>query len=421
MESKTQKRKRLDSIDWKKEAKRALVTTSEFKAKIDYLKSHGGEQLTKRTSRCLFLANEYNYFIMSGHDLDYRLLYFQDANGFQVYSTNIFDESKNTRKKRQRAIVILHKKFRELTGLNENGALAKAFGRVNYHWKKCVPKQFYYMNPKFKCMESYDAKRWIICSEIDDSSHYPAAGCGLLPDALTQRVVAGRVAPTEEYPFAFYPATGHVAQYGEFDTHEWLKKPYATQLFDKKRWKSANSADTETILMKASKYELTETWKYFYERRKDDAEAKLVMNSAIGYMHRKDDKKYAEYPFAHIAAVIIARANEKHIRMVDKIGFKHVVQIVVDSIVYAGDKIMGATKSEKNLGVYVQEYAGAKGIFREILCKAIFGGIDKDFKKIVSSPFNVKSDGTPITQEYKDSLTPETISEMWQWQKRDII
>ena len=74
--------------------------------------------------------------------------------------------------------------------------------------------------------------------------------------------------PTEEYPFAFY-ASGHCAEYGVFDTHEWLGSPLFPYLFrlDQREDYAFNPLSDEeelTILMKASDYTMDSVWNYFY-------------------------------------------------------------------------------------------------------------------------------------------------------------
>ena len=218
---------------------------------------------------------------------------------------------------------------------------------------KCVPKQLYW---------SKNARYVGPVNSVDFSSHYPASCCGTLPDSHTAITVKGTVKPTAEYPFAFYIKSGHIAIYKEMDSHNWLinrlpmnqlfRMKTVRKLFDDRFQPLVKPKDDVTILMKASKYTLDSVWQYFYNTRKDDDDAKLILVAAIGQMHRK---LYTRDKYAHIAAVCIARANQKMLELTAKLKLEDILQIQVDGVMYTGNQIIGIPVEEKHLGAPVQE------------------------------------------------------------------
>ena len=129
------------------------------------------------------------------------------------------------------------------------------------------------------------------------------------------------------------------------------------KLFDDRFQPLVKPEEDITILMKASSYNLNDVWQYFYDIKQTYNEeteeykvAKLVLNAAIGQMHRK---KYDRDKYAHIAAVCIARANQKMLDLIAKLELEDILQIQVDGVMYTGDKNIGI--DDKYLGAPVQE------------------------------------------------------------------
>lgn len=244
------------------------------------------------------------------------------------------------------ALVNIRAKFKEL----ENAGFKTCFGTVDDKILRCVPKQFYW---------SKNEPYFGFVSSVDFSSHYPACLCGDLPDSHTAIEMPGTVKPNKEYKFAFYIKSGHLAIYKEFDTHDW-ETNLQFGLTDLFRFRSYRTYDDTykvvkpkndvTILMKAADKKLDAVIKYFYDRKSYDTEAKLTLNAAIGQMHRK---KYDRDKFAHLAAVAIARANNKMLNLVSNVKKSDIIQIQVDGIIYKGDKKLGI--DTKYLGAPVQE------------------------------------------------------------------
>lgn len=359
---------KIQYINWKYEARKVKLTASEMRQKLAEVMSTRTKTETK-TKRAEYTEQTYG---LQKHG-DYCELYLVENNEYVIYSTNMFDDKKNDNNEYTRPDRLFEYKFREM---NNNTSLRVAFGFAHKDIKRCIPRQFYFINKKY-CNNVYKA------SAIDASSQYPSGCLGRLPDYHTAKPVVGRALPTEEYPFAFY-ASGHCAEYGVFDTHSWLGNPLFPYLFrlDQREdyaFKPLPDDQELTILMKASEYTMDSTWNYFYANKNSCAkdtveynEAKLIMNKTIGCWHRKDkDKKrimsyddHGSYQLAHIVAIAIARGNQKILDMVDKIGLHFVLHICVDGIIYLGDRKLGIDKSE--LGRFAQEFIGADFMMKDI-------------------------------------------------------
>lgn len=259
----------------------------------------------------------------------------------------------------------LRKVFRDKTGVT----LKKAFGTTSSSdIRLCVPKPLYYIDYN-QCNKTLNN-----VSGIDVTSMYPACVKGSLPDAHTAIEKQGRIKPTEEYPFAFYLKSHHCAEYGVFDTHDYMSVDFDSTLFKFLCWNSLkkeliykNVKDEEeiTLLMKPSKFTFDETIDTFMERKKNgDPLAKAVMNVGLGTLHKNPDnqrglKKGQEIQaYYHFCAIMQGRANSKQINTMNEIR-KHggtVLQAIVDSIIYIDncDKEFGI--DEKILGEYHLDY-----------------------------------------------------------------
>ena len=359
--------KKINYINWKEEATIKVLQNDEMIEKLLNVKASRKLAPTK-TKRADF--DELSYGLDKKGD--YVSLYMYEDGKYIIYKNNIMDDKKNNKNIVKKVDREFDYKFREFTGTT----LRKAFGFVDKTLKRCIPKQFYYVNPMY-------LNKKLIASSIDASSQYPSGCLGKLPDMHKAILVKGRAMPTEEYPFAFY-ASGHCAEYGVFDTHDWMGHKMAPYLFrmspaDPYPLRRLKDEEEETILMQASDYTMDETWRYFYNNKKNcekDSEeynlAKLIMNKTIGCWHRKDkDKKeimtyddHGSYQLAHIVAIAIARGNQKILNMIDRIKTGFVAHVCVDGIVYLGDKQFGAPEAE--LGVFSQEFTGCEFLMKGI-------------------------------------------------------
>ena len=251
------------------------------------------------------------------------------------------------------AISKVRAKFENIT----NSSFVRAFGTANKNILRCIPKQFYWAN---------SAPYVGNINSVDYSSQYPCNLGGLLPNSHGAIEIKGTVKPSKDYPFAFYINSGHIAIYNELDTHNWIYSKFKDNLFRYKtyrkdyddRFKDILPDEDVTILMKASKYNLKETYEYFYNIKqtydkgtKEYDEAKLVLNASIGQMHRKRYVKDDKY--AHLAAVTIARSNNNMLLLTKSLKISDILQIQVDGILYKGDMKLGV--DDVYLGAPVQE------------------------------------------------------------------
>lgn len=402
-------KKEIKYIYWKRESKVIYLTQEEFANKIKSLEEQNYTKIDYNTITSSY--RESNTYSIK-REFDYYILFLRENNNFVRYTTNSFDNNKNTQDtKGGQAISIVNSKFRELT----KSTMKVAFDTVEEEFKRCIPKQFYYLSTSH-------INKALKMSSIDSSSHYPANIRGRLPDAHTMKRVKGTIQPNEEYPFAFYIKSGHCAEYEVFDTHLWFN--YSDKLWKrlfrfgiKEAWKFNNikEDEDETILMKASKYELTDVMNYYYnikETYKEDTQeyqdAKLVMNAFIGMLHQK---RYVDYKYAHLVAICIARGNQKILDQVVKIGLHKIAHICVDGIIYTGDEQYGS--NTKQLGEYYQEFKGVVGKISSIN-RYIFMQDNKVVKAKWSGVNRIND--TPITKE-----TIHSLDDQYEWYKIDPL
>lgn len=376
---------KLKYIYWKKEAIKKQCTFEEFNEIKDRLEVEGTKikYSTLRNEykdKCYSITNKYN-------NLN---IFVCENNKYYVYYTNPIDDEKNKRKKSygRKGISMVRVAFLKDYGI----AFKKAFGYVPEEYKRCVPKIFSYSNPKYY-------KKIIKSSSVDFSSHWPFNAQGKLPDYHDALQYDGTVEPNEEYPFAFYLKSGHVAEYGVFDTHNWLDSPLRDAMFrysnkeDEFPQKPLLPKEEDvTVLMKASEYELGKYYEYFYELREEDEDAKVYANASLGYMHKK---KYNRYQMAHIVAIVLGRAQTKTIEIMKKVGYMYVLHAVVDGIIYKGGIQIG--EDTKYFGNLHQEWVN-----KDICIRATNSYIVLDNTeciKVKHGGYECRKDGSEITKE----------------------
>lgn len=347
------------------------------------------------------------FFIRETKNKKFMSIYLIDENRNKyIYTTHEFDISKNFRegKEGRQAKSIVALDFLKSTGKT----LRKAFGYSDEEVKRCIPKAFQYLNPKYKEKIVED-----VCYD-DISSCYPSKICGRLPDWRKRKEIQGIAEPTEEYPFAFYVKGGFLAEFGVFDTRDWLLTDLAPKLLrigKKEDWpiNVIKPEEEITVLCPASDYELTEIYQKHYENKakfeegtEEYQKAKLVLNSSIGYMHLS---KYDEFKLAHIAAVVIARSNNLLYNTYKELGRNNVVHLVVDGIIHKGKPLGSKVKS---LGKYHIEFENAKFIMKG---SSQWIAQLPDGKFVFKhSAFNATTDGTDIN-DVKD------LNDIFKWCK----
>lgn len=377
--------KRIDYIYWKKEAILEKIDNKKFNEIKDKLKEEG-TKISYSTIRDNYKDNYYSI----RRKYNNLTIYLYKDNQYYLYYTNSLDDSKNERKKAYgyEGLKMVKQKFQE----DYNMSFKKAFGYVEEEFKTCVPKIFSYS--RANCYNKI-----IKTSSVDFSSHWPYNVGGILPDAHKMLKFEGTVAPTEEYPFAFYLNSGHVAEYNRFDSHNWLNSTLRDAMFRHSRKKEDfpqnELLDPEkdiTILMKASEYELGKYYEYFYDLREEDPDAKLYANASLGYMHRKN---YDRYKMAHIVAIVLGRAQSETIKAMNEIGECYVVHAVVDGFIYRGSLQLG--EDEKRFGNLHQEWIG---LDTKIKATNAYIVMNKDkCIKVKHGGYECYKDGTEITKE----------------------
>lgn len=373
--------KKLNYIYWGKEAIKVTLPNDQMILKIKKVLNER-EKANSKTLRKDFTEKTYGLTKRG----DYYELYMMEGGRYYIYASNVMDDSKNKKKAILRPDKLFDAKFIELNGKS----LRKAFGFVDKEFKRCIPKQFYYINKRL-------IGKKVIASSIDASSQYPSGCYGKMPDSHDPLIFDHYEKPTPDYPFAFYPKSGHLAIYGELDTRNWLSSRYVLDLFridgdDEYAFHSVPADKDETIMFKASDHELDETWDYFYQNKKmaekdsqEYLDAKLVMNSAIGCWHRKDRRDTRSMPYsdkgsyqlAHLAAVAIARGNQKILDKCAKIGEEKILHICVDGIIYTGDTDWSDV-SQEDIGKFHADFLGC------------------DFKMLGMNLYAAEKDGSPI-------------------------
>lgn len=385
-------------VNWSKEGKTDSVRLfkDELIEKIQELKSLGYKQIKHTTIRKKCSPKS---FSVTTYD-KYVILTYYDGNDYYRYITNYKDDKKNDPETYQiKVFGDFHTRFKKRT----NKTLIEAFGSTGQYMKVCVPKNFYYINL------DYPKETFINhVGKVDFSSMFPACACGKLPTAKGSKVVEGYVKPNKDYPFAFYPDSGHCAEYGVFDTHEWTNSKYVKHtLLNKEKYQGEIfKEDRKTILMKASKETLDEEMSYQYDIKqsfpKDSKEyksAKLFLLKIIGMFEQNKKEAYEKKPFAHLAAVIKCRAIKKMLDLINKVGDENVIQIILDGMIYKGKEAHGT--KDKYLGACIQEFTD--GEFIQLGCNEY---IIKDKKSIdgAHAGYDIRTDGEPIDR-YDNLLT----------------
>lgn len=121
----------------------------------------------------------------------------------------------------------------------------------------------------------------------------------------------------------------------------------------------------ETLLCKASIYNLGHIMQRLYNERDEHPENKKIMNAAVGMFHCRANPK-----LAHVAAVIIGRCVHdmciKYARILNR-EHNHIYLISTDSIMWSG-KPSKATTDTKSLGAFVSEEKNIRFCIRGANC-----------------------------------------------------
>lgn len=222
-------------------------------------------------------------------------------------------------------------------------------------------------------------------NKADISSAYPAAMCGSLPDAHGYKLVNGYAEPNEEYPFAFYMKSGHMSIYQEFNTFDFNKfvlehtkgeDRLGPEKIMRCSFKPLDIFNEQTLLMKKSKYELTNEMKTLYnnkyigseQHRKD---AKLMSIAFVGQLRSLKYNRFCYQP--HLSSVVYCRHLKKMSDLIDEIenvGGK-IRHVITDCIAWEGPRIPSMTK-DKYLGAFHEELYRARYEIRHQNCYSYY-------------------------------------------------
>ena len=286
-------------VNHRTEAQKIKVKHKEFEDTLKDIISKGYKQIKLTTIRKDIMDHCFSCCCRNNKILS--LMVYETNKDIKNYITNLKD-SKNIDKKNP--MPIIKSEFLARTGKT----FKDAFGTTEQSFKICVPQPLYY-----KSLLYPDYIKIKNVSVEDFSSHYPSAAIGLLPNANTAKVIKAYAKPDAEYKFAFYPESGHIAVYNEFDTHNYIKNQ---QIFGAKETKDRLfktnylKHETYTILMKAADEKLIELKNHYDIKNtynKDTNEyntAKLILNQFIGMFEMNYESGYKSEPYAHLAAVI---------------------------------------------------------------------------------------------------------------------
>ena len=274
--------------------------------------------------------------------------------------------------------------------------------------KKCVPSP-----PNYALPAKHPYKN---CYKSDVSSAYPYELSKDLPTLHDCKQISGRVEPTEEYPFAFYLTSHHLAIYNELDSRKFCTKFYS-QYYVKKYNDFVPDEKEITILCKKSKFSFKDIMSDFYAKRKTMPDAKDAMNITIGCFH------YNENPMeAHLAAVVLARCVERMNKQAIQIEKEKnkVILINTDCIIWKGQQsFLSIPKCQKALGTFTVEEENIPVCVRSVKCYQFYHTLD-DGKQVVVTKY--AGDREHLTADlefgYVLELSDETIDKMFKTIKR---
>ncbi len=396
-------------INWSKEGKTdTRLFKEELISKVEELKSLGYTQVKHSTIRKNYKPLTFSILARD----KYIILTYYDGSKYYKYVTNYKDDKKNDPDiYKVKVFKEFHDRFKKRT----NKTLKESFGSIGQYIKVCVPKNFYYRN------SDYPTKTIIRnVGKLDFSSMFPSTACGKLPTTEGLIMLEGTVKPNEEYPFAFYVKSGHTAEYGVYDTHDWINSKYKEHiLLNKENYQGdiyLSPDKDRTILMKASTETLDDEMLFQYNVKqsfpKDSKEyksAKLFLLKIIGMFEQNKKQAYDEKPFAHLAAIIKCRAIKKMFDLINTVGDENVIQIILDGMIYKGKEAYGT--KDKYLGACVQEFVDGRMIHL-----GINGYIIQDDNHIdgAHAGYDIRTDGKNI-DEY------DTLTDIMKWKKSDKV
>lgn len=343
------KRHYIRYINWAKESELIKITIDEYNEKVERLRNLETSRKIdisvrgNRTRTSIWLNDD---VYACNEEGDYFTLFVNENGNLKRYVTTSSTNKVETKWGGHRSFGYINDRFKELNDIS----MRVAFGIVSKDFVNYAQAPLVYCN-------EFAKGTYTGCCKSDVSSAYPYQASKMLPDSHSAVTIDHYAGPNEEYPFAFYPDTNHIAIYNELDTrtfcnHELMLETKNVSTYNKVE-------DTKTILMKASSYSLADIMQELYDGRKENPEYKQIMNSFIGYMR---SVKYNKGNFmAHISSVVYARHNKRMCELYDSIVKNRgkILFVLTDCIAWVGNQISESVK-EKKLGNFVNEFENVK-------------------------------------------------------------
>ena len=206
-----------------------------------------------------------------------------------------------------------------------------------------------------------------MAQKADVSSAFPFEASKRLPTTVGADLVDGWVEPNTTYPFSFC-SDGRLMFLEEdgtiIDTDEitnsvfygFTQQWHDTRRRNKNDFKYPEPPTTITLRCKAAEG-LEKVMIDFYNQRHDNPNFKFIMNASIGFCQGNKSPI-----FAHIAAVVLARCDNRMIKLAESLmdSGKTPLLIATDSIAWAGPDNALEVSSTKNLGLLCWEARNAQ-------------------------------------------------------------
>ena len=397
-------------INWQKEAKKVHLKQFEWNQKMDEIEPKGKEVAFGtgiNTVRSHWILNRLSFSVSD--DKKYTRLYTCETKGkgynkkteYTIYYSYKNEEKDDREKGIGKAGCVL---VEDLLKEQENVSLRVAFGIVQKEYqiiRHCAVAAA----PLIYVVPRWTKNKFLHGYKADISSAYPYNCCGTLPDWHTVEVIPGRQEPTEEYPFVFW-SDGHSAEYGVYDTREFIKNKWFLASNDEDNDKLAAFKVQNGVLCsyccKPSKYRLDAVMDEIYARKEapgeDRQKWKDLFVAFIGKFFEETPYEEA-FQLPHIATVCHGRQIKQMLDIaaeLEKEG-NFVISFATDSIIWCGKKSKTTTpRAQKKLGSFVSEMEDCPFAFAGV---GVYAMISADGKIGI-----IKHQGQ-IDKKYKDVRT----------------
>jgi hypothetical protein len=416
-------------VRWAQEAAKVQVNWDEWNELVSSLEEKGHlvhEQRGSKTVRSLWAKNKSYRFEDMSKD---PTLYVREVVGgrpiYYVYFTYLDGEKANRPKGAgSSGFNTVNEKFLKLYGLT----LREAFGEISCSngktaFDKCVNSVKYAIYLK----ESIKGLKLSNLYKADLSSAWPSAICEDLPDLPHAKYIKGYAAPTKEYPIAYYLKSGHIAEWGKYDTHEWRKNRWYGSIEHQSKmnfkprknhdvWETFEDVEEEneiTVLVPISKYTLRPVIEDMYATKEDKSNIfnsmwyKAMLNSFIGFM--RSNTYNPNHYMGHISALAYARATHKMMAMADILVSEGNTPLyfAIDSIIWLGKGSSLTTKTKK-LGAFMEEATAAEGIIitHGQYCLEVNGKIILERHQGITSSDYIQKDINTLDEYIKNMNEP---------------